>query len=434
MADRSVDVLLVGGGVASVSCARALREGGLHGSILLVGREADAPYERPPCSKELLRGEVGRDALALELPAGVEVLTRTSVLKLDTGSRIARLSTKQEVAYGQALLATGANVRRLPVEGAQLEGIHYLRALANADAIRRDAQAVVASARASASGGDPPASRGDPPEAVVVGGSYLGTELAASLTLLGLRVTVVMQERLPLQRHYGATAGAWFADLLAARGVRFAGETALEAFVGEGGGDADDDARVTGVRISGGDVLPASLVVIAAGAVPDVMLAKASGLEIGPTGGVRCDAMLRCAGADDLWAAGDMCEWESSLHGGPARVEHWDVAAAHGRTAAAGMLGEPRPHEEIPYFWSDLADWATSEYVGATPEGWDDETVRGSPVDGAFSVWFRRGGRVLAALSVGRAGDLEHARRLIAARTPVDAAALADPSIDLATL
>src|SRR3954452_10043014 len=392
------DVLLVGGGVASVTCARELRSRGFDGSIVLVGREMDPPYERPYCSKGYLRGSVEREATALEVPDDVEVRTRTSVMKLDPAARVARLSDKSEIEYGQALIATGANVRRLPVDGAQLEGIHYLRALGNADAIRRDAEGASS--------------------AVVVGGSYLGTELGAAFVELGLGVTMVFLEELPLERHYGRTAGQWFAALLQERGVRLAGGRSLAAFTGEG-------ERVSGVRTEDGETFAGDFVVVAAGAVPDVMLARQSGLEIGALGGVRCDAGLRVHGAEGLFAAGDMCEWDSSLHGGPARVEHWEVAAAHGRTAARNMLGDDVAHDEVPYFWSDISDWATSEYVGIAGEGgWDEEAVRGSVEDGQFSIWPPGEGHVFGTLTVGRSGDLDEARRLIAEHTPVSAAGL----------
>jgi 3-phenylpropionate/trans-cinnamate dioxygenase ferredoxin reductase subunit len=404
VADRHADVLLVGGGAASHACAVALRERGFGGSVLLAGRELDPPYDRPPCSKEYLRGERSREQTHLALPGDVEVLTRTSVLKLDVAARLARLSTRQEVSFGQVLLATGANVRRLPVDGAQLDGIHHLRALGNADAIREDAL-----------GGAP----GD--DAVVVGGSYLGTELAASLTLMGKRVTVLMQEDVALERAYGPRAGAWFQALLEGHGVRFVPGRALAGFADGGEG------RVRAVRTDRGEELAAGMVVVAAGAVPEVMLARSAGLERGATGGVRCDAALRVAGAPGLWAAGDMCEWESALHGGPARVEHWELACAHGRTVAAGIVEGPVEHAEVPYFWSDIADWATSEYVGvAGAAGWDEEVVRGSLEAGAFSVFQLRGGRVVGALSVGRGADLDEARGLIASGERVSARELAD--------
>jgi 3-phenylpropionate/trans-cinnamate dioxygenase ferredoxin reductase subunit len=401
VADRHVDVLLIGGGPASHACAGELRAQGFEGEVLLVGRELDPSYERPPCSKEYLRGTRTREELLLAPVEGVEVLTRTSVLKLDAAAKTAKLSTKQEVSYGQALIATGANVRRLPVDGAQLEGIHYLRAPGNADAIRADAQA--------AAGG----------EAVVVGGSYLGTEVAAALTDMGLRVTILMQEAVPLERAYGRRTGAWFGEQLTERGVRLVGGDALEAF--EGDGD-----RVRAVRTASGAELRAQLVVVAAGAVPDVMLARGAGLEIGPLGGVQCDSALRVVGAEGLWAAGDMCEWHSDLHGGPARVEHWEVAAGHGRAVAAGMTGTPAPYVDVPYFWSDIGDWVTSEYVGiAGAAGWEEEVVRGSYESGAFSVWQLRSGRLVGTLSVGRPEDLDEARRLIASGEAVEPAALA---------
>ena len=393
------DILLIGGGVASASCAKELRDQGFDGSIVLVGRELDPPYERPPCSKEYLRGAVERDATYLEIPGDVDVRTRTSVLKLDPSAKTARLADKSELEYGQALIATGANVRRLPVDGAQLEGIHYLRALGNADAIRRDAEGAT--------------------RAVVVGGSYLGTELAASLTGLGLEVTMVFLEDVPLERHYGAAAGAWFGRQLEQRGVALVPKASLAAFTGGG-------ERVTGVRTEDGQAFGGDLVVVAAGAAPDVMLAKQSGLEIGQLGGVRCDAGLRVVDADGLFAAGDMCEWDSKLHGRPARVEHYEVAAGHGRTAARNMLGQDVVHDEVPYFWSDLADWATSEYVGiAGAEGWDDEVVRGSLDGDAFTIFQLREGRLVAAVTVGRSDDLDEARRLIASGEAVDRDALA---------
>jgi 3-phenylpropionate/trans-cinnamate dioxygenase ferredoxin reductase subunit len=339
----------------------------------------------------------------------VDLLTRTSVTRLDAAERVARLSSKEEVGYGQALIATGANVRRLPVDGADLEGIHYVRTLGNADAIRRDA------AEAST--------------AVVVGGSYLGTELAASLTEMGLRVTMVFLEEVPLERHYGRTAGRWFADRLEEHDVRVVGGEALEAF--EGGGPAE---RVGAVVTESGRRFEAELVVVAAGAVPDAMLARGAGLELGSLGGVRCDAGLRTS-AEGVFAAGDMCEWDSPLHGGPARVEHWEVARAQGRTVARNMLGEGEVHDEVPYFWSDLSDWASSEYVGVAREGgWDEEVVRGSLDERRFSVWFLDQRRVVAMLSVGRGEELDAARGLMVGRREIDPGRLRDTATDLSTL
>src|SRR5436305_1242380 len=203
MADRLVDYALVGGGLAAGNCARWLRESGAEGSILLVGREPDLPYNRPPCSKGYLQGKESR-ADALFRPAEwfeeqqIEVLTRTSVTKLDASQRVATLANKQEIGFEKALLATGANVRRLNVPGCELEGIHYLRTFGNSDAIRADAAGK---------------------RVVLIGGSYISSEVAASLTLLGSSCAMVMLESLPLSRTFGDAAGRFFAERLEEHGI-----------------------------------------------------------------------------------------------------------------------------------------------------------------------------------------------------------------------
>lgn len=400
MADRRVDHLLIGGGIASATCAQALREAGAAGTVLLVGREPDRPYHRPPITKGYLAGAESRDDALIELPDDVEVLTRTSAMALDPAAREVTLSTKETVAYGSALLATGAMVRRLPVDGAQLEGIHYLRALGNADALRRDAQ--------------------DAERVVCVGGSYIGCEVAATLTSLGKRCTVVLQEEQPLERGFGLAVGGYVRRLLEEHGVEVVSSAEVERFEAAAGADAE---RVGSVVLAGGRALPADVVVCGVGAMPDVMLARKAGLEIGPRGGVRCDARLRALGADDLYAAGDMCEYDSTVHGRVVRIEHEEVAMAHGRTVARNMAGADAEHVEVPYFWTDLADWATLEYVGPA-EAWDEEVVSGDPASGAFAVWYLRGARLAAALSAGGHGDLDRARELIASGEAVDAALL----------
>ncbi|HEU4702983.1 MAG TPA: FAD-dependent oxidoreductase [Conexibacter sp.] len=414
MADRHVAHLLIGGGLASANCARWLRESGGEGEILLVGREPEPPYNRPPCSKGYLQGHESRDDTYFRPSAWweeqrIDLRTRTSVMKLDTAAREATLSSKEVVSYDSALIATGANVRRLNVEGAELEGIHYLRALGNADHIRADA---------------------DGKKVVLIGGSYIGCEVAASLTAADhATCQIVMQEAVTLERGFGATVGRWLQDRLEEHGIVVHGEDALERFEGA-------DGRVTHVVTKTGKRLEADCVVIGAGVMPDTMLARAAGLTLDEErGGVLCDARLRTS-APGVWAAGDVASYDSRPNGRRIRVEHWDVAFNHGKTVALNMLGREVEHDVVPYFFSDLADWASLEYVGPAP-GWDREVVRGSLDDGAFSVWYLAGGRVEGALSIGRSDDLEHARRLIAAREPLgeDAiAALGSPDAELAAL
>jgi 3-phenylpropionate/trans-cinnamate dioxygenase ferredoxin reductase subunit len=400
MADRRVDHLLIGGGIASATCAQALRAEGATGSVLLVGRELDPPYHRPPITKGYLAGAESKNDGLIELPSDVEALTRTSVLELDPAARTAKLSTKETVEYGTALVATGAMVRRLQIDGVQLEGIHYLRTPGNADALRRDLDGAG--------------------HVVCVGGSFIGCEVAATLTAAhGKRCTVLLQEEQPLERVLGLQAGAWVRAVLESHGVQVLGGVEVERFepAAEGG------ERVGRVVLAGGRTLDADVVVAGVGALPDVMLARKSGLDIGPLGGVRCDARLAVAGVEGLYAAGDMCEFESVVHGQPVRIEHEEVAAAQGRTVARNMLGAGADHAEVPYFWSDLADWASVELLGAPP-AWDDEVLDGDPASGAFAVWYLRDGRVVALLSSGGHADLDRAKALIASGQAVDAAAL----------
>ena len=412
MADREVGYLLIGGGLASANCARWLREEGAEGSILLVGREPDPPYNRPPCSKGYLQGKESKEEVFFRPPEwwdeqSIELLTRTSVLKLDPGERVAKLSNKQDIAFDKALLATGANVRRLNVEGCDLDGIHYLRALGNADSIRADTDEIE--------------------RVVLIGGSYIATEVAASLTVRGRSCTLLMQEDVTLERGFGAQAGGFFQRVLEEHGVEVHGGDGIARFEGA-------DGRVTKVVSERGLELPCDAAVMGTGAVPDVMLAKAAGLELGDSGGVRCSAQLETS-VPGIYASGDMCEYDSPIHGRPLRIEHWDVAFNHGKTAAMNMLGRDQPHDVVPYFFSDLADWSSMEYVGPASE-WDEEVVRGSLEDGEFSLWYLRKGCVAAAMSVGRSDDLEHARRLITERTDVSGRAgeLADMGSDLGGL
>jgi 3-phenylpropionate/trans-cinnamate dioxygenase ferredoxin reductase component len=392
---RRVEHLIVGAGTAGAAAARTLRAAGAE--VLLVGRELDRPYHRPPITKGYLQGRETRESTFFEGLQDVELLTRTSVMALDTGAHVATLQSKDEIEYGSALVATGAMVRRLNAEGAQLEGIHYLRALGNAEALRADAE--------------------DAARVVCIGGSYIGCEAAASLTALGKHCTIVMLEAEPLERGFGARAGRWFRQLLEDHGVDVVGEGSVTGFSGS--------ERVEAVELDDGRSVPADVVVVGSGVLPDVMLARKSGLAIGDTGGVRCDATLRTS-AEDVYAAGDMCEYASVVHDGRhVRIEHEDHAERQGETAARNMLGAGEEHRIVPYFFSDLADWASLEYVGGTAE-WDEEIVNGSPDDGRFSVWYLDRGRVRGVLDVNNHGDLARGREAVAAGTSLSRAEILD--------
>jgi 3-phenylpropionate/trans-cinnamate dioxygenase ferredoxin reductase component len=408
--DRKVDFLLVGGGLAAAQCAAELRKRGAEGSVLLAGREPEPPYERPPLSKEYMRGEAERADAYVNEPGwyernGIELLSGRSVMSLDAEGRTATIQGGEEVAFGQALIATGAMVNILRVEGAENEGIHYLRAFGNADAIRAEAEAAE--------------------HVVLVGGSYIASEVAASLAARGTRCTMVMMEDVALSRTFGEEAGAWFQGQLESHGVSVHGGEELEAFEGDG--------RVRAVVAKSGLAVECDAVVVGAGVRPDTMLAQRAGIEVGD-GGIVCDAKLRTS-AEGIYAAGDCCSYESVVHGRRIHVEHWDVAMQQGMHAARNMLGEERDYDVVPYFFSDLADWASLEYVGPAHE-WDEEVWRGDREGGEFSVWYLRGGRVAGALSVGRSEDLAEARRMLADRVDVSAARdrIADADSDLSEI
>jgi 3-phenylpropionate/trans-cinnamate dioxygenase ferredoxin reductase component len=409
VADREVDFLIVGGGMAGASCASELRKQGSDRSILLVGREPEPPYERPPLSKEYLRGDAER-ADAYVNPVSwyeenaVELAIGRNAMSLDAAAKTAKLQGGEEVAFGQALLATGANVNILRLEGAENEGIHYLRAYGNADAIREDAKAVS--------------------HVVLVGGSYIAAEVAASLAATGTACTMVAVEEVALSRTFGDDAGRFFQEGLEAHGVTFVGGESVSAFEGDG--------RVSSVLTESGRGFECDLVVVGAGVKPDTMLAQRAGLEV--DNGILCDSKLQTSAAG-IYAAGDVCNYDSVIHGRRIRVEHWDVAMQQGMHSARNMLGADADYDVVPYFFSDLADWASLEYVGPAAE-WDQEIWRGSRSDGEFSVWYLQGGKVAGCLSVGRSEDLAEARRLLVDGVDVSGATaqIADAAADLSSL
>jgi 3-phenylpropionate/trans-cinnamate dioxygenase ferredoxin reductase component len=407
--EREVDFLLVGGGFASAHCADELRKRGADGSVLLVGREPELPYERPPLSKEYMRGEAERPDVHVHPESwyeenGVELLTGRNVMSLDPQGRTAKLQGGEEVRFEKALLATGANVNILRVEGAENEGIHYLRAFGNADAIREDA------AKAE--------------HVVLIGGSYIGTEVAASLTAKGAKCTIVMMEDVALSRSFGEEVGRFFQDVLESHGVEVLGGETLRAFEGDG--------RVKAVITESGRQIECDTVVIGAGVRPDTMLAERAGLDV--DNGVVCDRTLQTS-AEGIYAAGDVCSYDSVVHGRRLRIEHWDVALQQGQAAAANMLGDGKDYDVVPYFFSDLADWSSMEYVGPA-EDWDEIVWRGERDSGEFSAWYLKDGKVAGCISVERSEDLARARELLAEGSDVsaDRDKIADPDTDLSEI
>jgi 3-phenylpropionate/trans-cinnamate dioxygenase ferredoxin reductase component len=410
---RTVQYLLIGGFACGYAAAE-LRKHGAEGEILLVGREQDPPYERPPITKEYLRGEASReDAYVNEASwyeeNGVDLRTGTNVMSLDPEARTVKLQGGDEVQFEKALIATGANVNLLRVDGANLDRIHYVRTLGNSDNIRADAE------------------KAD--RVVLVGGSYIACEVAASVKAKGTDCALVMMEDVALSRTFGEDAGRWFQGVMESKGVEFHGGETLAAFEG--------DDHASAVVTESGKTIEGDMVVVGAGVRPDVMLAEKAGLEIDEDdGGIRCDETLQTS-VEGIYAAGDVCSYDSPIHGRRIRVEHWDVAMQQGQHAARSMTGDAKPYAVVPYFFSDLADWASLEYVGPAMD-WDEEIWRGDRDSGEFHVFYLKDGKVAGALSVERSEDLAHARTLLAEGVDVGGekakALLGDPDSDLAEL
>jgi 3-phenylpropionate/trans-cinnamate dioxygenase ferredoxin reductase subunit len=398
---------IVGAGLAGAKAAETLRAEGFNGRVVLIGAEAERPYERPPLSKAYVQGQVERDTVFVHEPGfyadrDIDLRISTRAVALDAGSRELVLSDGERLRFDRLLLATGAEPRRLAAPGAELEGIHYLRDLPDADGI----------AAAFARGGS----------LVVVGAGWIGAEIAASARQRGLAVTMIGREQVPLERVLGPELGAFYGDLHREHDVDLVLGTDVEAFEGEG--------RVERVRTTDGRTLACDLVVVGAGAVPRLELARGAGLALAG-GGVAVDACLETS-MPGIYAAGDVASHRHPHYGIDVRVEHWANALGQGPAAALNMLGRADPYDAIPYFFSDQYD-VGMEYAGYAPRS-DRVVYRGDPATREFIAFWLDGGRVVAGMNVNTWDVTDQIRALIRAGGQCDVARLTDPDVPLAEL
>ncbi|MGH9105165.1 MAG: NAD(P)/FAD-dependent oxidoreductase [Acidimicrobiales bacterium] len=398
--------VIVGGGLAGARAAEALRDEGFEGRVVLFGEEPLRPYERPPLSKEYLRGEKGFDHAAVHSAAyydahGIELRTSTTVTAMDPGARELTLASGERAPYDRLLLATGATPRRLDVPGTGLPGVHYLRTAADADSLRG----------AIAAGG----------RVVVIGAGWVGAEVAASARELGAEVAMVELASVPLESALGPELGAVYRQLHADHGVELHFGIGVQALEGR--------EIVERVRLGDGTVLPADAVVIGVGVLPRDELARAAGL--GPSDGVAVDEYL-ATDAPGVYAAGDVANAYYPRYGAHIRLEHWSAALNQGPVAARNMLGLGSRYEHIPYFYSDQYDFGM-EYRGWAPT-FDRVVLRGDPASHKFLAFWLDHGTVVAAMNVNiwDAGEVIDA--LLEACHRVDPRRLADPDVDLAEL
>jgi len=399
-------VVIAGAGLAGAKAAETLREEGFDGRIVLVGAEREHPYERPPLSKEFLRGEAGHekvyvhdegfyDAHAIELRRGAMVES------VDSAGRAVVLAGGERLDYDRLLLATGARPRRLTLPGSELDGICELRTLADSDSLRAQLQ------------------RGG--RVAIVGGGWIGCEVAASACSMGLDVTLIEALQLPLQRVLGPELGAFYRDLHADRGVRMMLGHGVAAFEGDG------DVRA--VRTADGTRVACDVALVGVGVTPRDEMADRCGIDVAD--GILVDEYLQ-ASRPGVYAAGDVARAYHPLLERSVRVEHWANALNQGPAAARNMLGAAVPYDRLPYFFSDQYD-VGMEYIGHAA-AWDGVVIRGDLEAREFIAFWLCEGRVVAGMSVDVWDVTPDIQALIRAGMPVDSDRLADTAVALGDL
>ncbi len=405
-------VVVVGANIAGASAVETLRREGYDGRLTLIGAEAELPYERPPLSKEYLLGERPEEQLILRPAAFYEeqrVALRLGAraTALDAANREVALASGERIGFDRLLIATGSEVRRLPIPGADLEGVRYLRTLA-------DGRALAAAIRAAADG----AGRG-----VIIGAGFIGAEIASACRALGVDVTVIELLPLPLARVLGDEVGTIFAEIHRAHGVDLRLGERVAAI--RGAGRVEEVVTVSGAR------LPCSFVLIGVGVTPAIEWLHGSGLVLDD--GLIVDEFCE-SGVPGVFAAGDVARWPYRQPGDAAptlvRLEHWDNALRQGEAAARNLLGRRAPYTPVPYFWSDQYNLRL-QYVGYA-ETWDRLCFRGAPSGETWIAFYLKQGRLAAALAVNRIRDLVPLKKLVGMEVAPDV--LADESVDLRAL
>lgn len=407
----SGQVVVVGAGLAGAKTVEGLRERGYDGGIVLLGTETERPYERPPLSKGYLQGSDERDG-AFVHPADwyaahdVDLRLGTTARSIDLGARDVVDGSGTRTGWDHLVLATGSEPRRLDVPGAGLHGVVQLRTLDDSDRLRT---LLTAGKRV-----------------VVVGGGWIGLEVTAAARAAGCEVSVLVRDPLPLLAVLGPELAAMFADLHRENGVDLRTRTEISEIVAAG-----DGTHVGAVELADGTLVDADLVVVGIGAAPRVSLAKAAGLHV--ENGVVVDAHLRSSNPHVL-AVGDIARAHHPLLGTHVRVEHWANALNQPATAAATIVGADEPYDKLPYFFTDQFDLGM-EYVGYVGvHGYDEVVVRGDLQSRELIAFWRREGRVLAAMNVNVWDVVDDVQELIRSGAVVDHHRLADPDVPLAEL
>ena len=409
MSDRlSSRIAIVGAGQAAAQAVETLHKRGFRGSLTLIGDETSLPYQRPPLSKKYLAGTLDRDRLLIRHAAhyadhAVDLRLGFAAVGIDRARRRVEVADGSAVEYDGLLLATGSHPRLLPLPGAELAGVYYLRSVADVDRLRPE----LAAGR----------------RAVIVGGGYIGLEVAATCREAGLDVTVLEAAERVMNRVVSREVSSFYEAEHARRGVRIRCNTRVERLVPE---DASGTSRVAAARMTDGSEVPADFVLVAIGVVPTEALARDAGLEC--DNGVLVNEYCQTSDAH-IWAAGDCARHPSIHYGMRVRLESVDNAFEQGTSAALNMLGLETIHDKVPWFWSDQFD--LKMVIVGLAAGHDEMIVRGAQASRAFSVCYLKAGELVAVECVNHTKDQMAARKMIPARARPDPAKLADDSIAL---
>jgi 3-phenylpropionate/trans-cinnamate dioxygenase ferredoxin reductase component len=397
-------VVIVGGGLAGAKTAEALRAQEFDGDVTLLAAEPHLPYERPPLSKGYLIGKASFDEAVVHpedwyRDHRIDLRRGTRVGAIDAIGHRLGLADGAVIGYDKLVLATGARPRRLSLPGADAAGLHYLRTREDSDAIR--------------------ACFGDGQRLIIIGGGWIGLEVAAAARGAGTTVTLLEAAELPLLSVLGPELAQVFADLHRANGVDLRLGVRIDAITTSHG-------RAVGVRLSDGSTIEADAIVAGVGAAPDLTLAESAGLDL--DNGVLVDASLRSSDPD-IYAVGDIANHDHPVFGHRVRVEHWATALKQPAVAVAALLGQPTSYTELPYFYSDQYDLGL-EYVGHAPNGsYDQVVVRGDLASREFVAFWLAYGRIKAAMNVNVWDVVESIKPRITAGWGVNADRLADPSV-----
>ncbi len=402
MTDQT-DILVVGAGHAAGQLCVSLRQGGFEGSVAVIGEEPQPPYQRPPLSKKFLAGELEADRLWVKpqdfyAQAEIDLRTGTRVMSIDTEAKTASTDDGASLSWRHLVLATGTRIRPLPVPGTDLPGVFYLRTMNDVDAMR------------------PHFTAGK--KVVVVGGGYIGLEVAAVARGLEMEVDVVEQMPRLLSRVVSPMISDFYAEVHQSAGVKLWLDKRVTGIVGDG--------KAEGVTLEDGTTLDADLVLIGIGVIPNDEIASDAGITC--SNGIDTDLYCRTS-ADDVFAIGDCCNHPNEIYHRRIRLESVPNALGQARTAAATILGQDKPYSEVPWFWSDQYDLKL-QIVGLT-EGYDETVVRGDPASRQFSCFYLKAGRLLAVDAINSPKEFMRSKALVAAHAEVPKSALADPSIDL---